>query len=710
MTLRPPDPVLESFVPDTLPAAAAEELRPLLGLVMIVKNEAHGIAETLASFRPYVDRWTILDTGSTDGTQRIILETLADLPGQLFEEPFVDFSTSRNRALDLHGEQTRFAIMPDSDDILEDANQLRAYLQDAERRNVGSFHLNLDWGADLQFYLAVLSSTTGGAYRYKGRVHEVLHGPGTPEKMPVVRFRKVARAESLVATTARWERDKAMLEAELRDSPNDPRSLFYLAQSYDCLGENDRALALYQQRVAVGGWHEETFEAMLRCGRMMVRLGRPWVESQQAFLDAYAFSPERAEPLQEIAQHYHESDHHALTSLFASRASALKHPNATLFVNRHVYDVASHDLAAISTYYVNQRARSPELALQGLRAAERALATNRHDHRLRNNRSFYCRSVGEVYDARVEPLLYHADPPFVSMNPSIHRDDRDGRWRVIVRTTNYRIVHGHYLTPDDNVIHTRNVMLELDDQLRVHTKTPMRDLVGRDLSDYPVHGYEDCRLFRLGDQLLATATVCDLHDSDPVGQREIVLLEIDDDYTIRSATPLRGGWSHLHQKNWMPLANIDNVVDVPIVYSLEPNAVLFVQPPNDKGEIEIGQSGVPGDADEHLRGSSQLVRLVDGSYLCLTHDVSFTFGADGRTDRTYLHRFALLGADMRLRALGELFYLVKRGIEFAAGMAVDAATDRVVVSFAVDDSAAYLATLSLDAVIAGMRPLDESVI
>jgi hypothetical protein len=49
----------------------ASTVRGLLGLVMIVKNEAHGIRETLESFKPFIDRWTILDTGSTDGTQRI---------------------------------------------------------------------------------------------------------------------------------------------------------------------------------------------------------------------------------------------------------------------------------------------------------------------------------------------------------------------------------------------------------------------------------------------------------------------------------------------------------------------------------------------------------------------------------------------------------------------------------------------------------------
>ena len=42
-----------------------------LGLVIIVKNEVATINMTLAGMRDMIDYWTIVDTGSTDGTQVI---------------------------------------------------------------------------------------------------------------------------------------------------------------------------------------------------------------------------------------------------------------------------------------------------------------------------------------------------------------------------------------------------------------------------------------------------------------------------------------------------------------------------------------------------------------------------------------------------------------------------------------------------------------
>lgn len=88
------------------PTAAARE-PPLLGLVMIVKNENATIARTLNSVKDDIDFWTIVDTGSTDGTQDTVREVMGDTPGQLLSEPFVDFSTTRNYAL-----RVRIALQP----------------------------------------------------------------------------------------------------------------------------------------------------------------------------------------------------------------------------------------------------------------------------------------------------------------------------------------------------------------------------------------------------------------------------------------------------------------------------------------------------------------------------------------------------------------------------------------------------------------------
>ena len=72
--------------------------RPTICLNMIVKNEAHVIRRCLDSVRPLIDTWVIVDTGSTDGTQDLIREIFADLPGELHERPWHDFGYNRSES------------------------------------------------------------------------------------------------------------------------------------------------------------------------------------------------------------------------------------------------------------------------------------------------------------------------------------------------------------------------------------------------------------------------------------------------------------------------------------------------------------------------------------------------------------------------------------------------------------------------------------
>src|SRR5260370_14238085 len=91
----------------------------IICLSMIVKNEAPVIRRCLESVRPIIDRWVIVDTGSTDGTQDIIHECLKDLPGELHERPWRDFAHNRSEALALARPQGDYSLIIDADDTLD---------------------------------------------------------------------------------------------------------------------------------------------------------------------------------------------------------------------------------------------------------------------------------------------------------------------------------------------------------------------------------------------------------------------------------------------------------------------------------------------------------------------------------------------------------------------------------------------------------------
>jgi tetratricopeptide (TPR) repeat protein len=683
---------------------------PLLGLVMIVKDEVHRIRATLESVRDHIDCWTILDTGSTDGTQEIVREVLGGVPGSLHEEPFADFSTSRNRALDLHGAASEFVLFLDGDDVLRGGGELRAFLEQ-HRRLEDMFHeaylVNIrrpHLGQDLSYHLPVVLRVSGG-WRYRYPVHECSGRPGGVgadqlQRIPAVSIRQERPPESQEASRARWKRDLKLLQACINADPEnqDPRVVFYLAQTYECLGRWEAAASCYAERIAAQGpacWPEETYTAMIGRARSLDALGY-WSEAQEQYLQAHALDPHRAEPLFKIAWYYYEKDRPELTYLFARRAMELPEPVRTLYVERDVYEWRAAELVMLSAYHLAEKLGDESVRAIGRRAADQVVRARPQDEHVRKNRAYYTQPASELFDGyRNHEIQWKPEAPFTAMNPSIWFDGK--RWRCVIRTVNYRIQNDvEYPTPGGVPIQTRNWMAELDWDLSIERVVEMQDLTGDARSDFPVHGFEDCRLFSCNKQLYCTSTACDLNES---GAREIVRLTLDENYQIIKARPIRGSWSNQHQKNWMPMVVWGGLGEaVRFVYAVTPEVVIL--------DLDR-QREVPADSGR-LRGGSQLVNVPTGpstwGWLCLVHDVTW----EGRK-RTYVHRFVLLEetssagmpGPLRVAKVSPPFYFKQRGIEFCAGLGFDGR--RLVASFSVNDESAHLAEFDLESVLATMQ-------
>lgn len=237
-------------------------MRPLLSLCMIVKDEATNIAETLLSARPHVDRWTILDTGSTDGTQDIVRRVMCDVPGGVFDEPFVDFASTRNRVLEVdaiaiqadgtpditleNGEpkynNAVFTLMLSGDEVLEDGDKLRAFLETRRDAEDGAYSIERQSGTlsspRQQVWPFPLVLRTDGRWRYRRKVHErPYHPSGQEVDMELAPGRVVHTASDPQRRARRIrEYDIPVLTAEVADEskPASERAvdMYFLAESH----------------------------------------------------------------------------------------------------------------------------------------------------------------------------------------------------------------------------------------------------------------------------------------------------------------------------------------------------------------------------------------------------------------------------------------------------------------------------------------------
>jgi hypothetical protein len=334
--------------------------RPLLALLMIVKDEAHTLGRTLLAIRHLVDVYYILDTGSTDHTIDVIKRVLKNVPGKIFQEPFVDYGTSRNRILDLVEQQQPkpvLQIMLSADETVYQAHELRKFcVEVAEKSGLehGAYPVVMFAGVKFD---SLRLSRVDQRWRYKGKVHEYLAPPEGSNESPGSRVPKAEIHFRITDPERRSQREFTILNVlleEKKEKPNDTRTSFYLARTYEAVKNYSAALDEYQRRVSLGGWQEEIYESLYAIASQKQKLNYSWPEVQDSLMQAHQHSG-RAEPLFMIASHYYDQKDWLLTYLFSLRASQITYPhNAVLWVLSDIYQWKAKAMLAESALHLKE--------------------------------------------------------------------------------------------------------------------------------------------------------------------------------------------------------------------------------------------------------------------------------------------------------------------------------------------------------------------
>ncbi|MEV4423735.1 glycosyl transferase family 2, partial [Patulibacter sp. NPDC049589] len=133
------------------------------------------------------------------------------------------------------------------------------------------------------------------------------------------------------ARADKFERDERMLRASLERTPDDPRSVFYLAQTLRDLGRADEAIAQYERRTTLGAWPEEVFYARLQVGVLQGDRGR-WAEALASLIAAWQLRPWRMEPVYELASRLRLRGEHQAAYAFAVQGAGVPVSDDWLFV------------------------------------------------------------------------------------------------------------------------------------------------------------------------------------------------------------------------------------------------------------------------------------------------------------------------------------------------------------------------------------------
>lgn len=357
--------------------------KPHIAVLMMVKNEHKRLQVTLDSVKDFANSLVIYDTGSTDDTVDICktFSTEHSIPLKLLVGEFVNFSTSRNVALDFADtfSEIDYILMLDTNDELRNGDGLRKFAEHNTESAPSAFLTLQEWwsGASNTYYnTRFIKPRTG--WRYCGVVHEYLKNINRPDndgdndskylgKVPqdVVIYQD--RTQDDDKTGKRFKRDIILLSEEYKKDSTEPRTVFYLAQTYSCLDDKENAYLFYKIRTTLIGFYEERFHACLKCGELSLALGLDWYDSFAWFMKAFMLI-ERVEPLIQIGSYYRDMKRWALAYMYYDLACKLSFPNqCILFVDKMAYSYWRWHLIASVAHdagYWNEGHQAAKIALE----------------------------------------------------------------------------------------------------------------------------------------------------------------------------------------------------------------------------------------------------------------------------------------------------------------------------------------------------------
>ncbi len=253
---------------------------------MIVKNESENMISVLDSVRETIDAFAISDTGSTDDTKKIIQEWSFkhSIPGVIDNFEFQDFGTNRSHsflmakkyAMNQNWDLSKtFALLLDADSTLnvQSPKTVKEILHD-ESEQFNNWHVAHE--------LDSVVYKRGNFLRFDcewicvGAAHEYWTSKTTKSSNALAKIVSITEKNTGGMKPTKSSREISLLEKDLENNPENPRTLFYLGRCLiqtDCPENKKRGEELLTKRLEYRDFPEECYEARIVLCREARKIG-----------------------------------------------------------------------------------------------------------------------------------------------------------------------------------------------------------------------------------------------------------------------------------------------------------------------------------------------------------------------------------------------------------------------------------------------------
>lgn len=642
---------------------------PTICLNMIVKNESQIIIRLLESVLPLIDSYCICDTGSTDDTIHLISTFFqkTEIQGKIIQEPFRDFGYNRTFALDSCAdiENSDYILLLDADMILWMNPKIP--IIEFKEKLIGDAYL-VSQGTSSFHYKNVRIVRNRIGFSYWGVTHEFAKAPHDGILMS-----KIDENEFFISDIGdggckddKIVRDIRLLTAGLETNPSNGRYTFYLANSYQDQGNNEKAIEFYKKRIEIGGWIEEIWHSHYSIGNCYKKLRQPEIAIIH-WLEAYNKFPSRIENLYEIIRYYREKGNTNLAYMFFTLAD-YERKNAPvwdyLFTQLDVYNFKIDYELTIIGYHCNRHHYDLNMTCM------KVLTDNNSDKRMNDN-------VLSNYKFYTASIIDHAIPiresnldllkgigknlvgleNFTSSTPTVCFGISFCELLVGVRFVNYKIDEsGRYINKDQII--SKNVIAVINISKKKWYKEYESILAYNESFDDHYVGLEDVRLHRssfTGEQLHTYNANRGIDDLIKV-EHGVINFDKSDISCICSKI-LKKPQERSIEKNWVLFDYNENISCVYQWYPLTIGVIDKFGTFNESHNFK----NVPAFF-ERIRGSTNGI-IVDDQIWFICHLVSY----DNR--RYYYHIMVLLDKHtLRVISYTPLWTFEKQPVEYTLGM------------------------------------------